>query len=72
MPSNTSIGRPPGLSAVFSISGGTASTSTDLRDPARAVAADVARHFAAAGREADQRRTALRSSAWITAARSSA
>ena len=30
MPSNTSIGRPPGLSAVFNISGGTAPISTAL------------------------------------------
>ena len=27
MPSNTSIGRPPGLAGVFSISGGTAAIS---------------------------------------------
>ena len=51
--SNTSIGRPPGLAAVFSISGGTAPISTALATRFGAVAADVARDLAAARRVAD-------------------
>ena len=54
MPSKTSIGNPPGLAAVFSMSGGTAPISTALATTAgRAVPADIARDFAAAGRVAD-------------------
>src|SRR6266403_2028852 len=46
MPSKTSIGKPPGLAAVFTIKGGTAPIRT-------ALATDIAGNFAAAGGMAD-------------------
>jgi len=51
--SNFSIGKPPGLAVVFSISGGTAEISA-VGHPFRAIAADIAGNFAAARREANQ------------------
>ena len=55
-PSNTSIGSPPGLAAVFTISGGTAPIEDRFRErpcSAGAVAADVTSHLASAGGVAD-------------------
>ncbi len=48
LPSNASIGSPPGLAVVFNINGGTAPISYGFGDALRAVPADVAGHFAAA------------------------
>ena len=55
IPSNTSIGSPSGLAAVFNMIGGTAATRTAFLTRVGTVASDVARHFAAAGRVTDQR-----------------
>ena len=55
--SNTSIGVPPGLAVRLQHDGRHRADQHGLRDAARAVPADVARDFAAAGRMADVNRS---------------